>query len=149
MIQVEKSTPSVSPRKPTDSKSPITEFEPKHEDARGWILPLVDEPMKSAVLICSKKGTIRANHYHKTDWHYCYVIRGTIDYFYRPVGSTEAPKKVRITAGQQFFTPPMEEHAMCFAEDTEFLCLGKNSREQAAYEADIERVPLVTEYIPQ
>ena len=30
--------------------------------------PLVDRLMKSAVLIESKKGTLRANHYHKTDY---------------------------------------------------------------------------------
>ena len=43
-------------------------------DDRGAIQPLVDKMMKSAVMIESKKGTLRANHYHKTDWHYCYVI---------------------------------------------------------------------------
>ena len=36
-------------------------------DARGAIIPLVDLPMKSAVLIQSNKGAVRANHYHKTD----------------------------------------------------------------------------------
>jgi hypothetical protein len=41
-----------------------------------------------------------------------------------------------------FFTPPMADHAMVFVEDTEFLCMGKNSRDQAAYEADITRIQL-------
>ena len=57
----------------------------------GSIQPLVDENMKSAVLIASKKGTVRANHFHKTDWHYCYVMKGSIDYHYRPAGSKETP----------------------------------------------------------
>jgi dTDP-4-dehydrorhamnose 3,5-epimerase-like enzyme len=127
---------------------PIVEMEKPFADARGAILPLVDQDMKSAVLISSKKNTIRANHYHHTDWHYCYVLSGAIDYYYRPVGSQEAPRLVRISKGQLFFTPPMLEHAMCFAEDTDFLCLGRNSREQTSYEADITRVPLITEYPP-
>jgi hypothetical protein len=76
------------------------------------------------------------------------VLSGAIDYYYRPTGSQEAPRLVRISKGQLFFTPPMLEHAMCFAEDTEFLCLGRNSREQTSYEADITRVPLITEYPP-
>ncbi|MDQ1535761.1 MAG: hypothetical protein QOE58_154, partial [Actinomycetota bacterium] len=40
-------------------------------DDRGVIQPLVDRMMLSAVLIRSKAGAVRANHYHKTDWHYC------------------------------------------------------------------------------
>lgn len=126
--------------------NPIINLEKAHIDERGSILPLADEPMKSAVLIFSKKGTIRANHYHKTDWHYCYVLSGTIDYYFRPAGSDARPKHVRILAGQNFFTPPQVEHAMCFAEDTTFVCLGRNSREQEVYESDIVRVDLVSNY---
>jgi dTDP-4-dehydrorhamnose 3,5-epimerase-like enzyme len=112
-------------------------------DERGEIIPLVDLPMKSAVMITSKKGTVRANHYHKTDWHFCYVISGRIEYFHRPHGSTAAPLKVIIEAGQLFFTPPMVDHAMSFLEDTVFLTLGRNSRRQEVYEADVERVKLI------
>ena len=38
------------------------------------------------------------------------------------------------------FTPPMVDHAMVFPEDTEFLTLGRNSRRQEVYEADVERI---------
>ena len=127
---------------------PIVPMEKEFADIRGTILPLADEEMKSAVLITSKKGAIRANHYHKTDWHYSYVLSGSIDYYFRPVGDKQPPKHVRINAGQNFFTPPMIEHAMCFAEDTVFVCLGRNSREQASYEADVVRVDVVTSYKP-
>src|SRR5579862_1248991 len=114
---------------------PIVPMEKEFADARGTILPLADEDMKSAVLISSKRGTVRANHYHKTDWHYCYVLSGSIDYYFRPVGSKEKPKHVKIKTGQNFFTPPMIEHAMGFPEDTVFVCLGRNSRDQKVYEA--------------
>jgi dTDP-4-dehydrorhamnose 3,5-epimerase-like enzyme len=96
--------------------------------------------MRSAVLISSKKGTIRANHVHHTDWHYCYVLKGSIEYHYRPEGSREEPLKVVIGEKQMFFTPAGVEHAMVFLEDTDFLCLGRNSREQDSYEADITRI---------
>lgn len=112
-------------------------------DARGMIQPLVDVDMKSALMISSRKGTVRANHYHRTDWHYCYVIHGAIDYFERPVGSRRKPKKMRIAEGELFFTPPMVEHAMVFAEDTLFLTLSRNERSQKAYEEDLVRVELV------
>ncbi|MBF0625106.1 MAG: cupin domain-containing protein [Magnetococcales bacterium] len=111
-------------------------------DARGAIQPLVDVDMKSCVLISSKKGTVRANHYHKTDWHYCYVLSGVIDYHHRPTGSSSQPEVVTIRPGQLFFTPPMVDHAMVFREDTVFLTLGRNSRAQEVYEADVERIHL-------
>jgi quercetin dioxygenase-like cupin family protein len=109
-------------------------------DARGEILPLVDVPMESCVLIRSAKGTVRANHYHRTDWHYCYVLSGEIDYFHRPSGSEAKPEKVTIRQGQMFFTGPMVDHAMVFVTDTVFLAFGRNSRAQEVYEADVVRI---------
>ena len=122
-------------------KEVIVAMEAAHEDARGEIQPLVDLPMKSCVLIHSRAGTVRANHYHKTDWHFCHVLHGRIEYWHRPVGSKEKPKKTVIAQGQTFFTPPMLEHAMVFPVDTSFLTLGRNSRAQEVYESDVVRVP--------
>jgi len=110
-------------------------------DERGSIQPLVDVSMESCVLISSRKGTVRANHYHQTDWHYCYVLEGEIDYYHRPHGSSVAPEKVVIRAGQMFFTPPLVDHAMVFTADTRFLTWGRNSRAQEVYEADVVRIP--------
>ncbi len=114
---------------------------PAFEDARGAIQPLIDAPMKSCVLITSRKGSVRANHYHKTDWHYCYVIEGEIEYYERPVGSSDPPTRTVVRTGELFFTGPMVEHTMLFTEDTTFLTLGGNSRLQASYEADVVRIP--------
>ena len=118
----------------------IVPLEKAFADARGEIQPLVDLPMESCVLIQSRKGTVRANHYHQTDWHFCYVLSGAIDYYHRPHGSSEKPEKVIVKTGQLFFTPPMVDHAMVFPEDTVFLTLGRNSRAQEVYEADVVRI---------
>ncbi len=123
----------------------IVNLEAPFSDARGYIQPLVDASMRSAVLIFSKKGTVRANHFHKTDWHYCYVLSGSIDYYQRPAGSNDRPSHVIIKTGQLFYTPPLVEHAMVFLEDTEFLCLGGNPRDQKSYESDVIRVDLVNQ----
>ena len=112
-------------------------------DARGGIQPLVDLPMKSCVLITSTKGTVRANHYHQTDWHFCYVLEGVIEYHHRPHGDEGLGEQVVIRKGELFFTPPMVDHAMVFLEDTTFLKLGRNSRAQEVYEADVVRVNFV------
>lgn len=121
-------------------KDVIVPLDPPFADARGEIQPLVDLPMESCVLITSRKDTVRANHYQRTDWHFCHVLSGAIDYYHRPHGSDAAPQKVTIRAGQLFFRPPLVEHAMVFLEDTVFLTLGRNSRAQEVYEADVVRV---------
>ena len=123
----------------------VVALEKAFADSRGAIQPLVDLPMESCVLISSKKGTVRANHYHRTDWHFCYVLSGSIEYHHRPHGSDAKPEKVLVKTGELFFTPPMVDHAMVFPEDTVFLTLGRNSRTQEVYEADVVRIPPIHE----
>ena len=112
-------------------------------DDRGSIQPLVDQMMKSAVMIESKKGSLRANHYHKSDWHYCYVISGKIEYYHRKTGDEQNPEKIIVGEGQMIFTPPMVDHAMKFPEDTLFLTLSRNPRDQKNYEEDVVRVDMI------
>ena len=114
-----------------------------HVDGRGSIQPLVDLPMKNASLITSRKGTLRSNHYHKTDWHFMYLLSGSFDYYYRPTGSQEEPQRLRIRKGEMVFTPPMEEHATVFLENCQMIVVSRNSRDQESYEADVERVQLI------
>lgn len=99
--------------------------------------------MGSALIIYSKKGTVRGNHYHRTDWHYCYVLSGTMEYYYRPTGSKEPPGCIITKAEQMVFTPPMVDHAMKCPEDTMFLTLSRNARDQETYEADLVRIEMI------
>ena len=121
----------------------VVKLEKPFIDARGEIQPLVDMMMESAVMIESKKGSLRANHYHKTDWHYCYVISGAIDYYHRLTGSTSTPETITIKQGEMVFTPPMVDHGMTFPEDTVFLTLSRNPRDQESYEQDVVRVDMM------
>ena len=127
-------------------QNPILPLKKPYSDDRGIIQTLVslnESQMRSAVLIESKKGSLRANHYHKVDWHYCYIISGSIEYYYRPTNSDKEPIRILINAGQVFYTPPMVEHAMVFPEDTIFLTLGGGTRIHEDYENDLVRVNLV------
>ncbi len=121
----------------------VVKLERPFIDVRGKIQPLVDDMMRSAVMIESKAGSVRANHYHKTDWHYCYVISGEIEYLHRPTGSDQVPEAITVNAGEMVFTPPMVDHGMRFPVDTVFLTLGRNPRDQATYESDVVRVDFV------
>ncbi len=125
---------------------PIVDLGSTHTDDRGNIATIISSfkpALGSVVIIDSKKGSIRANHYHKTDWHYCYILSGSIDYYTREVGSSDKPTKITIKQHQLFYTPSLLEHAMYFPEDTVFLTLGGGSRTQEEYEADLVRVKLI------
>ena len=112
-------------------------------DNRGQILNISNNLFRSCILIKSKKNSIRANHYHKKDWHYCYVLKGKIEYYSRKVGSKRKPKKEIFIKGDFFFTPPMVEHAFYFPVNTSFITLGRGSRKRINYEKDTVRIKLI------
>ena len=111
-------------------------------DERGEILNLADVSFTSASVIRSVKGAVRGNHYHKTDYHYCWLQSGGLIYLARPAGSAQPPTQHVIRPGQLFYSPPMVEHAMHFTADSVMVVLARNNREVANYEADIVRVTL-------
>ena len=118
----------------------IIELEKPFIDDRGTIQKILESHSGSCVIISSVKGSQRANHYHKEDYHYCYLVSGSIEYFERPVGSDELPVKYIINPGVLFFTGPMIEHTMYFTEDSVFITFGGGTRTQADYEDDLVRV---------
>ena len=111
-----------------------------YEDARGIIQPLCDLNMKSASLIVSKPNTWRANHYHKTDWHFIYVLKGSFEYYFKKTNSNEKVKKKIVKKGELLFTGPIVDHAMLYTEETEIIVVSKNPRDQETYERDTVRI---------
>lgn len=127
----------------------IIPLEAPFTDARGVIQNLVHRPLGSAVLISCEAGSVRAEHWHKEDFHYCYLFSGALIYLERPLGSQELPTVTEIVPGQLFFTPPGVEHSMYFPEPSSFLTLGKLSRTHEAYEADLVRLTAKLTDIPE
>ena len=124
-------------------KEGLVKLDDPHTDDRGYIQSLVNFPMKNISLISSKKGSVRSNHYHLTDWHYMYVLSGSFDYYFRPSNSDEEIQCVRVKKGEMIFTPPMEDHATVFLEDCDLLAMSRNPRDQESYENDVRRVKLI------
>ena len=116
-----------------------------YSDTRGIIQPLCDLNMKSASLIISKKNTWRANHYHKSDWHFIYVLEGVFEYYYRKTNSKENIKKIIVKKDQLLFTGPLVDHAMLYTEETKILALSKNPRDQKTYEEDTVRIDFMND----
>jgi quercetin dioxygenase-like cupin family protein len=114
-------------------------------DARGAIQTLVDGGIQSVQVITSKKGSVRANHFHRADSHHMYVVKGLMKYFHRKAGDTTPPTWILVKEGEMVFTPPLVEHAVEFLEDSVFLNITGKPRDQGSYEDDLVRVNL---YMP-
>lgn len=127
-----------------DAASAACNLADAFKDQRGTIQPLVDAPFNGCAVITSKKGAIRANHYHLKDWHYSYVLSGSLAYYHRPCGESASPTREVFKAGDMFYSPPMVEHSMEFLEETVFIVLSGLPREHEDYEADVVRIPDLT-----
>jgi dTDP-4-dehydrorhamnose 3,5-epimerase-like enzyme len=109
-------------------------------DVRGTIQNILLSPINSVAIITSKAGSVRSNHFHKTDWHYLYVISGSMEYYERHVDEASSNNKLIINAGEMVFTPPMYVHKTVFLQDTVLLSLAKNIRDHKHHEEDVVRV---------
>jgi len=109
-------------------------------DERGYIQTLLNDHKGSVVIISSVPHVERANHYHKEDYHYCYILTGSIHYYERVVSSDDIPSFNTFYPGTMIYTPPMVEHTMYFDEPTTFITLGGGTRHQEDYESDLVRV---------
>jgi dTDP-4-dehydrorhamnose 3,5-epimerase-like enzyme len=127
----------------TENSDPTALPDAVYEDHRGKIISLAELDYKSALIIESKAGTIRANHYHLEDWHYCYLIKGKFEYHWRKNGNTDKPQQILIQAGEIVITPSKVEHAFHFLEDSIFVVLSGRARDQKNYEDDLIRVELI------
>jgi hypothetical protein len=72
-----------------------------------------------------------------------YLLSGAFDYYYRPTGSDNEPKCLRVNAGEVVYTPPMIDHAVRFVEDTTFVNFAGRERDQGSYEDDLVRIELI------
>lgn len=123
-------------------KSTIIENIERDKDNRGYILSIVDNDIKNVSIIFCKKGSLRSNHYHKSDFHYMYVLEGEIDYFFKNINQ-DTINYLKIKKGQTIFTPNMEIHATYFPLDTKLIVSSKNPRDMETYENDTVRVNFI------
>lgn len=122
----------------------VRKIKPFYKDERGVMAHLLekDTHITSALLITCKKGSIRANHYHKKDAHHCYMIKGSMEYTYQNLKS-KRKNCIVVKEGEVVFTPPLMFHAMKFLEDSVFLALTTEPRDQKGYEHDTVRIKLI------
>ena len=92
------------------------------------------EPINLIGMIESKKGTIRANHYHPQQEQKCLFTKGQIIEIFQDIINPNAPKITQVVnAGQLSIIKPNVAHTMVFAKDTTFLNLVRGERDHENY----------------
>ena len=92
------------------------------------------EPINLIGLIDSKKGTIRANHYHPQQEQKCLFTKGQIIEIFQDILNTNSPKITQVVnEGQLSIIKPNVAHTMVFTKDTTFLNLVRGEREHNNY----------------
>ena len=104
-------------------------------DERGTISNHeLTEPINLIGLIESKKGTIRANHYHPQQEQKCLFTKGQIIEIFQDIINPNAPKVTQVVnAGQLSIIKPNVAHTMVFTKDTTFLNLVRGERNHENY----------------
>ena len=113
----------------------VKDGEDEYIDARGRISNHeLTEPINLIGLIDSKKGTIRANHYHPIQEQKCLFVKGQIIEVFQDLLNKKSPKITQvINEGQLSVIKPNVAHTMVFSKDTIFLNLVRGEREHDNY----------------
>ena len=113
----------------------VRDGENEFSDSRGKISNHeLTEPINLIGLIDSKKGTIRANHYHPIQEQKCLFTKGQIIEVFQDLLNPNSPKITQVVnAGQMSIIKPNVAHTMVFSKDSIFLNLVRGEREHDNY----------------
>ncbi len=113
----------------------IKNGENEYSDIRGKISNHeLTEPINLIGLIDSKKGSMRANHYHPQQEQKCLFTKGQIIEVFQDLLNPNSPKITQVVnEGQLSVIKPNVAHTMVFTKDTVFLNLVRGEREHDNY----------------
>ena len=108
----------------------FVKIKPVFSDDRGEITNILEKDICHVALITSKKGAIRANHYHPNQIQYVYLISGKYKTYSKDLrGKNAKVEEMIVEAGTLVITPPMIAHAMEFLEDSVFINMTDGNRD--------------------
>ena len=109
----------------------VREFVDERGKISNYDLP---EPINMIGYIESKKGTMRANHFHPVQEQKCLLIKGQFISIYKDLVDDKSIKVTHVVnEGDMIVTQPNVAHTMVFTEDTIFLNLVRGEREHENY----------------
>ncbi|MBL7892788.1 MAG: WxcM-like domain-containing protein [Bacteroidia bacterium] len=116
---------------------------PAFIDDRGAITNVFEGTIEHIALISSKKGTVRANHFHKNIHQYIYLVSGAYEAHCCEVNNPGRKQVLKVLPGDIVDTPPMIAHAQKFTEDSVFIALSTRKRSEGKYEEDTTAFPVI------
>lgn len=122
-------------------------IEAAFKDGRGEIFNIFEGNIGHVALVTSKKGSVRANHYHKKDHQYMYLLSGAYETHSVDVRDTNKRQVLPVKPGEIVDTPPYIAHAQKFTEDSVFLALTTREREEGKYEEDTIAYEVIPGYL--
>ena len=125
----------------------LKHIDPAVVDPRGAISNLFEGRIEHIALITSKKGSVRANHYHKEDHQYIYLVSGAYESHSCDVRHPDKKEVLHVRPGDIVYTPPLTAHAQKFTEDSVFLAISTRQREQGKYEQDTLAFQVIEGYL--
>ena len=115
---------------------PLIKIPQTFTDGRGTIMNIADGSLGDVAFITSLSGSIRANHFHKQDWHLTFLITGGMNYEWQDTNLEKQKKNTNVTEGQLIFTPPNTPHKMTFTQNSTFIAISRMNRSHEEYSAD-------------
>ncbi len=92
------------------------------------------EPINLIGYIDSKKGSVRANHFHPIQEQKCLLIKGQFISVYKDLLNENSQKVTHVVnEGDLIITKPNVAHSMVFTKDSIFLNLVRGEREHENY----------------
>ena len=104
-------------------------------DSRGKISNYeLTEPVNLVGYIESKKGTVRANHFHPIQEQKCLLVKGQYISVYKDLINEKSYRVTHVVnEGDLIVTKPNVAHTMVFTKDSVFLNLVRGEREHKNY----------------
>ena len=118
-----------------------------HSDTGGTIVDIFyNKNINHVAYVKSQPNVIRGNHYHKETTQHMLMTKGSLEYWYKEVNSTEPAKMVVAKEGDIVSTVPNEIHALRIGpEGNEFIVFSEGKRGGKDYESDTFRVDNIIE----
>ena len=125
----------------------IKHIDPAFIDERGVITNIIEGEIEHIAIITSKKGTVRANHYHKNIYQYIYLVSGELETHCCDINTPDKKIVQLVKPGDLIDTPPLIAHAQYFTQDSVFIALSTKKRLDGKYENDTIAFQVIEGYI--
>ena len=120
----------------------IIRIEPAFVDDRGSIWDLLpQQDIKHVGLLISKKGSTRAQHYHKNQIQFTLVLQGKMKVITKDVRNTNSDMETCEMGEMEILvSPPYQYHSFEFLEDSKCITFSTGKHSGEDYENDTIRV---------